>query len=148
MQFIIILLCAYILAAAFSGLMNLQELDLSENNLSNFQYGVLEDLYFLKKLWLRDNPWKCDYHIHYLFYWLRHHHNVNYNGLECKAPEEYKGWFVGKYVRSYYEECPNDRYQVHIGVDDDEWEQTEGAKKNSKQIDSSAKRGVLLTVLN
>lgn len=128
--------------------MNLQELDLSENNLSSFQYGVLEDLYFLKKLWLRDNPWKCDYHIHYLFYWLRHHHNVNYNGLECKAPEEYKGWFVGKYVRSYYEECPNDRYQVHIGVDDDEWEQTEGAKKNSKQIDSSAKRGVLLTVLN
>ncbi|CAI9623665.1 unnamed protein product [Staurois parvus] len=134
--------------AAFSGLMNLQELDLSENNLSNFQYGVLEDLYFLKKLWLRDNPWKCDYHIHYLFYWLRHHYNVNYNGLECKAPEEYKGWFVGKYVRSYYEECPNDRYQVHIGVDDDEREQIEGAKKNSKQIDSSAKRGVLLTVLS
>ncbi|XP_068132324.1 leucine-rich repeat-containing protein 17 [Hyperolius riggenbachi] len=128
--------------AAFSGLMNLQELDLSDNNLYNFQYGVLEDLYFLKKLWLRENPWRCDYHIHYLFYWLKHHYNVNYNGLECKSPEEYKGWFVGKYVRSYYEECPNERYQVYGGIEDDEWEQTE------RQNDLLTKKGVLLTVLS
>ncbi|KAM9313240.1 leucine-rich repeat-containing protein 17 [Gastrophryne carolinensis] len=128
--------------AAFSGLMNLNELDLSGNKLINFQYGVLEDLYFLKRLWLRDNPWRCDYHIHYLFYWLRHHYNVNYNGLECKAPEEYKGWFVGKYVRSYYDECPNERYQVHIGTDDDEWEQNGGDRKHAST------QGVVLTMLS
>ncbi|NXR98139.1 LRC17 protein, partial [Oxylabes madagascariensis] len=83
---------------AFSGLNNLEELDLSNNSLQNFEYGVLEDLYFLKILWLRENPWRCDYNIHYLFYWLKHHYNVHYNGLECKMPEEYKGWSVGKYV--------------------------------------------------
>ncbi|XP_063783069.1 leucine-rich repeat-containing protein 17 [Pseudophryne corroboree] len=126
--------------AAFSGLLNLQELDLSYNNLTNLKYRVLEDLYFLKKLWLRDNPWRCDYHIHYLFYWLKHHYNVNYNGLECKAPEEYKGWLVGKYLRSYYEECPNERLQVHVGMDEDDITQ-------AKQIKSGKKQGVMLTVL-
>ncbi|XP_044136088.1 leucine-rich repeat-containing protein 17 [Bufo gargarizans] len=129
--------------AAFSGLMNLHELDLSENKICNFQYGVLEDLYFLKKLWLRDNPWRCDYHIHYLFYWLKHHYNVNYNGFECKEPEEYKGWYVGKYVRSYYEECPNERLQVHVGMDEEDWEKME----DRKQIESAKTQGVLLTVL-
>ncbi|XP_066448084.1 leucine-rich repeat-containing protein 17 isoform X2 [Eleutherodactylus coqui] len=132
--------------AAFSGLMNLHELDLSENKLCNFQYGVLEDLYFLRKLWLRDNPWRCDYNIHYLFYWLKHHYNVNYNGLECKEPQEYKGWFVGKYVRSYYEECPNDRFQVHAGINEDDWEKLEDTKHKT-QIESAKTQGVLLTVL-
>ncbi|XP_075455749.1 leucine-rich repeat-containing protein 17 [Ascaphus truei] len=133
--------------AAFSGLMNLKELDLANNTLSNFQYGVLEDLYFLKKLWLRDNPWRCDYHIHYLFYWLKHHDSVNYNGLECKAPEEFKGWFVGKYVRSYYEECPNEKLQVHVErvMDEDEWERH---RDHSRQIETAKKQSVILTVLS
>ncbi|XP_069621223.1 leucine-rich repeat-containing protein 17 [Ranitomeya imitator] len=133
--------------AAFSGLLNLHELDLSENKLFNFQYGVLEDLYFLKRLWLRDNPWRCDYHIHYLFYWLKHHYNVNYNGLECKEPQEYKGWFVGKYVRSYYEECPKEKFQIHAGMDEEEWEKIDGDKKYTTQIESGKTRSVLLTVL-
>ncbi|XP_073429741.1 leucine-rich repeat-containing protein 17 [Dendrobates tinctorius] len=133
--------------AAFSGLLNLHELDLSENKLFNFQYGVLEDLYFLKRLWLRDNPWRCDYHIHYLFYWLKHHYNVNYNGLECKEPQEYRGWFVGKYVRSYYEECPKEKFQIHAGMDEEEWEKIEGDKKHTTQIESGKTRSVLLTVL-
>ncbi|KAM4746839.1 leucine-rich repeat-containing protein 17 [Rhinophrynus dorsalis] len=133
--------------AAFSGLMNLQVLDLSNNTLFNFHYGVLEDLYFLKKLWLRDNPWRCDYHIHYLFYWLKHHYNVNYNGLECKSPEEYKGWFVGKYVRSYYEECPKDKLQVQAERTMDE-EERERQTDRSRQIDTVKKKGVILTVLS
>ncbi|XP_075064847.1 leucine-rich repeat-containing protein 17 [Mixophyes fleayi] len=133
--------------AAFSGLLNLHELDLSENNLSNLKYRVLEDLYFLKKLWLRGNPWRCDYHIHYLFYWLKHHYNVNYNGLECNAPEEYKGWVVGKYLRSYYEECPNERLQEHTEMDEDDWEQSERAIKQSQLTESEKKHGVILTVL-
>ncbi|XP_053320239.1 leucine-rich repeat-containing protein 17 [Spea bombifrons] len=130
-------------SAAFSGLLNLQELDLSNNSLANFQYGVLEDLYFLKTLWLRDNPWRCDYHIHYLFYWLKHHYNVNYNGLECKSPEEYKGWFVGRYVRSYYEECPNEKFQVHTDRAMDE-EERERHKDNSKP----KPKGVIVTVIS
>ncbi len=47
--------------AAFTGLLYLGELDLSNNSLRYFQYGVLEDLYFLKRLSLEDNPWICDY---------------------------------------------------------------------------------------
>ncbi|XP_057614535.1 leucine-rich repeat-containing protein 17 [Chionomys nivalis] len=113
--------------AAFLGLTHLEELDLSNNSLQNFDYGVLEDLYFLKLLWLRDNPWRCDYSIHYLYYWLKHHYNVHYSGLECKTPEEYKGWSVGKYVRSYYEECPKDKLTTYPeafdqDTEDDEWE--------------------------
>lgn len=100
---------------------------MSNNNLQNFDYGVLEDLYFLKLLWLGDNPWRCDYNIHYLYYWLKHHYNVHYNGLECKTPEEYKGWSVGKYVRSYYEECPKDKLPSYPetfdqDTEDEEWE--------------------------
>ncbi|XP_012415057.1 leucine-rich repeat-containing protein 17 [Trichechus manatus latirostris] len=128
--------------AAFSGLTHLEELDLSNNSLQNFDYGVLEDLYFLKLLWLRDNPWRCDYNIHYLYYWLKHHYNVHYNGLECKMPEEYKGWFVGKYVRSYYEECPKDKLPAYPetfdqDTEDDEWEKIHRdhtAKKQSVRI--------------
>ncbi|XP_038597417.1 leucine-rich repeat-containing protein 17 [Tachyglossus aculeatus] len=110
--------------AAFSGLTHLEELDLTNNSLQNFDYGVLEDLYFLKILWLKDNPWRCDYNIHYLYYWLRHHYNVHYNGLECKAPKEYKGWFVGKYVRSYFEECPKDLLPSYPDQDpeEEEWD--------------------------
>ncbi|XP_069484161.1 leucine-rich repeat-containing protein 17 [Ambystoma mexicanum] len=133
--------------AAFSGLVNLQELDLSSNNLYNFEYGVLEDLYFLRKLWLRDNPWKCDYQIHYLFYWLKHHYTVNFNGLECRMPEEYKGWYVGKYVRSYYEECPKDRLQAYGDKDIDE-EELEWHKVHSKHIQPDKKHGVIITVLS
>lgn len=133
--------------AAFSGLVNLHELDLSNNNLYNFQYGVLEDLYFLRQLWLRDNPWKCDYHIHYLFYWLKHHYTVNYNGLECRTPEEYRGWYVGKYVQSYYEECPKDRLQAYPDRDMDE-EEMEWHKEHAKHIPTTQKQGVILTLLS
>ncbi|ETE59180.1 Leucine-rich repeat-containing protein 17, partial [Ophiophagus hannah] len=105
--------------ATFAGLINLEELDLSNNFLQNIEYGVLEHLYFLKILRLKDNPWRCDYNIHYLFYWLKHHYNVHYNGLECRKPEEYKGWLVRKYVRSYFEECPKDRLQIYPDVFED-----------------------------
>ncbi|XP_036614415.1 leucine-rich repeat-containing protein 17 [Trichosurus vulpecula] len=128
--------------AAFSGLTNLEELDLSNNSLQNFDYGVLEDLYFLKILWLKENPWRCDYNIHYLYYWLKHHYNVHYNGLECRTPEEYKGWLVGKYVRSYYEECPKDKLPSYPDptdqdTEDDAWEKIHRdhmAKKQSVRI--------------
>ena len=66
----------FLFLAAFLGLTHLEELDLSNNSLQNFDYGVLEDLYFLKLLWLRENPWRCDYNIHYLYYWLKHHYNA------------------------------------------------------------------------
>ncbi|XP_068525972.1 leucine-rich repeat-containing protein 17 isoform X2 [Anas acuta] len=133
--------------AAFSGLNNLEELDLSNNSLQNFEYGVLEDLYFLKVLWLRENPWRCDYNIHYLFYWLKHHYNVHYNGLECKMPEEYKGWSVGKYVRSYYEECPKDKLPVYpetfdLDKDDEEWERQKG-----QTVQTAKKHSVIVTVI-
>ncbi|XP_066038924.1 leucine-rich repeat-containing protein 17 [Chamaea fasciata] len=137
----------YIDPAAFSGLNNLEELDLSNNSLQNFEYGVLEDLYFLKILWLRENPWRCDYSIHYLFYWLKHHYNVHYNGLECKMPEEYKGWSVGKYVRSYYEECPKDKLPIYpetfdLDKDDEEWE-----RHKEQTVQTVKKHGVIVTVI-
>lgn len=95
--------------AAFAGLLYLRELDLSNNSLHYFQYGVLEDLYFLRKLTLDNNPWICDYNIHYLIYWLKHHPGVFYTGLTCSEPQEFKGWRVVDYVKTYNGECPKDR---------------------------------------
>ncbi|XP_073694377.1 leucine-rich repeat-containing protein 17 [Garra rufa] len=95
--------------AAFTGLLYLGELDLSNNSLRYFQYGVLEDLYFLRKLSLEDNPWICDYNIHYLIYWLKHHPAVSYTGLVCNEPEEFRGWPVESYVKTYNAECPKDK---------------------------------------
>lgn len=103
-------------AAAFAGLLYLRELDLSNNSLHNFQYGVLEDLYFLRKLSLGSNPWICDYNIHYLVYWLKHHPGVQYSGLTCAEPEEFKGWRVEDYVKTYNGECPKDRLTGGIDV--------------------------------
>lgn len=94
--------------AAFAGLLYLRELDLSNNSLSYFPYGVLEDLYFLRKLFLGDNPWVCDYNIHYLLYWLKHHPGVAHSGLVCSQPQEFQGWEVEDYVKTYNGECPKD----------------------------------------
>ncbi|XP_052433372.1 leucine-rich repeat-containing protein 17 [Carassius gibelio] len=94
--------------AAFMGLLYLGELDLSNNSLHYFQYDVLEDLYFLKKLSLEDNPWVCDYNIHYLIYWLKHHPGVSHTGLVCSEPEEFRGWPVENYVKTYNADCPKD----------------------------------------
>ncbi|XP_029351010.1 leucine-rich repeat-containing protein 17 [Echeneis naucrates] len=95
--------------AAFAGLLYLRELDLSNNSLHYFQYGVLEDLYFLRKLSLGNNPWICDYNIHYLIYWLKHHPGVSYTGLFCSEPQEFRGWRVEDYVKTYNGECPKDK---------------------------------------
>ncbi|XDV25129.1 hypothetical protein PO909_029100 [Leuciscus waleckii] len=95
--------------AAFMGLLYLGELDLSNNSLKFFQYGVLEDLYFLKKLSLGNNPWICDYNIHYLIYWLKHHRGVSHTGLVCSEPEEFRGWPVENYVKTYNADCPKDK---------------------------------------
>uniref|UniRef100_A0A8C8RWG8 Leucine rich repeat containing 17 n=1 Tax=Pelusios castaneus TaxID=367368 RepID=A0A8C8RWG8_9SAUR len=133
--------------AAFSGLINLEELDLSNNTLQNFEYGLLEDLYFLKTLWLRENPWKCDYNIHYLFYWLKHHYTVHYNGLECKMPEEYKGWLVGKYIRSYYEECPKDKLPVYPETFEQDKEDEERERHKEQSVQTVKKHGVIVTVI-
>lgn len=88
----------------------LRELDLSNNSLQYFQYGVLEDLYFLRKLVLGNNRWICDYNIHYLTYWLKHHPDVRYTGLICSVPREFRGWRVEDYVKTYNGECPVDKY--------------------------------------
>lgn len=95
--------------AVFAGLLYLRELDLSNNSLHYFQYGVLEDLYFLRKLSLENNPWICDYNIHYLIYWLKHHPGVSYTGLFCSEPQEFRGWRVEDYVKTYNGECPKDK---------------------------------------
>ncbi|XP_016355683.1 leucine-rich repeat-containing protein 17-like [Sinocyclocheilus anshuiensis] len=100
--------------AAFMGLLYLGELDLSNNSLRYFQYGVLEDLYFLRKLSLEDNPWICDYNIHYLIYWLKHHPGVSHTGLVCSEPEEFRGWPVENYVKTYNADCPKDKQLAGI----------------------------------
>ncbi|KAI5614933.1 leucine-rich repeat-containing protein 17 precursor [Silurus asotus] len=92
--------------AAFAGLLHLRELDLSNNSLHYFNYGVLEDLYYLRTLSLVGNPWTCDYNIHYLIYWLKHHTAVEHTGLVCSEPEEFRGWSVESYVKTYNDECP------------------------------------------
>ncbi|XP_051547091.1 leucine-rich repeat-containing protein 17-like [Myxocyprinus asiaticus] len=103
--------------AAFTGLLHLGELDLSNNSLRYFQYGVLEDLYFLKKLSMGNNPWICDYNIHYLIYWLKHHSGVSYTGLVCSEPEEFRGWPVEKYVKTYNADCPDKQQNQLPGTD-------------------------------
>ncbi|XP_067861093.1 leucine-rich repeat-containing protein 17 [Heptranchias perlo] len=99
----------YINPAAFAGLLRLKELDLSWNALYNFEYGVLEHLYFTERLVLTGNRWRCDYQIHYLAYWLQVHHTVQFEGLECTTPNEYKGWTVQNYIKKYYEGCPKEK---------------------------------------
>ncbi|XP_051890009.1 leucine-rich repeat-containing protein 17 [Pristis pectinata] len=99
----------YINPAAFVGLLRLKELDLSENHLDNFEYGVLEHLYFIERIILTRNRWKCDYQIHYLAYWLQVHYTVKSEGLECTEPSEYEGWTVQKYIKKYYEGCPKEK---------------------------------------
>ncbi|XP_066525192.1 leucine-rich repeat-containing protein 17 [Hoplias malabaricus] len=94
--------------AAFAGLLHLQELDLSNNSMHNFNYGILEDLYYLRTLSLGDNPWVCDYNIHYLIYWLKLHPAVVHTGLVCSEPEEFQDWPVESYVKTYNAECPKD----------------------------------------
>ncbi|MED6277915.1 hypothetical protein CHARACLAT_018347 [Characodon lateralis] len=111
--------------AAFAGLLHLRELDLSNNSLQYFQYSVLEDLYFLRRLTLDNNPWICDYNIHYLVYWLRHHPSVSYTGLICSEPQEFRGWRVEDYVKTYNGECPVDKYM-------EENETGQGAEEGSE----------------
>ncbi|KAM7367064.1 hypothetical protein PAMP_014989 [Pampus punctatissimus] len=111
--------------AAFAGLLYLHELDLSNNSLHYFHYGVLEDLYFLRKLSLDNNPWICDYNIHYLIYWLRHHPGVAYTGLICSEPQEFKGWRVIDYVKTYNGECPKDKQIEETDTGQEEQWETE-----------------------
>ncbi|CAB1313711.1 unnamed protein product [Coregonus sp. 'balchen'] len=85
-------------------------LDLSNNSLHFFHYGVLEDLYFLSLLRLGGNPWVCDYSIHYLVYWLRLHPGVTHSGLLCHSPSELKGKSVEDYVHSYNRACSQTEY--------------------------------------
>ncbi|XP_053283117.1 leucine-rich repeat-containing protein 17 [Pleuronectes platessa] len=94
---------------SLSGLLHLHELDLSHNSLHFIKYGVLEDLYFLSELKLGENPWVCDYSIHYMVYWLRLHPRVRQSGLICRSPPEHTGERVEAYVKSYYIVCPKDR---------------------------------------
>lgn len=125
--------------AAFAGLLYLHELDLSNNSLHYFQYGVLEDLYFLRKLTLDNNPWICDYNIHYLTYWLKHHPGVSYTGLICSEPQEFRGWRVVDYVKTYNGECPKDK-QIG-GTDTGQAEQ--GGTENEAQAGEETAEGVL-----
>lgn len=77
---------------------------------------MLEDLYFLRQLALDDNQWVCDYNIHYLIHWLKHHPGVLYTGLICTEPQEFRGWRVEDYVKTYNGECPMDK-QTGGGAD-------------------------------
>ncbi|XP_040019948.2 leucine-rich repeat-containing protein 17 [Gasterosteus aculeatus] len=104
--------------ASLFGLLHLLELDLSNNSLRFVHYGVLEDLYFLSKLKLGDNPWVCDYSIHYMAYWLQLHSKVRHSGLWCQSPPEHTGESVAEYVYSYNKECPKDRQ--HSRSDEDQ----------------------------
>lgn len=107
----------FTLTAAFAGLLHLRELDLSNNSLHYFRYGVLEDLYYLRTLSLGGNPWICDYNIHYLIYWLKHHPAVKHTGLVCSEPEEFRDWPVESYVKTYNAECPKDKQvDLHRGT--------------------------------
>ncbi|XP_015243764.1 PREDICTED: leucine-rich repeat-containing protein 17-like [Cyprinodon variegatus] len=115
--------------AAFAGLLHLRHLDLSNNSLRYFPYGVLEDLYFLRKLNLDNNPWMCDYYIHYLVYWLKHHPAVSFTGLICSEPEEFRGWRVEDYVKTYNGECPIDK-QIE---DNDNGQGAHGGSENEAQ---------------
>ncbi|CAK6949910.1 leucine-rich repeat-containing protein 17 [Scomber scombrus] len=128
--------------AAFAGQLYLYELDLSNNSLHYFQYGVLEDLYFIRKLTLDNNPWICDYNIHYLIYWLKHHPGVTYTGLICSEPQEFQGWRVADYVKTYNGECPKDN---HIGETDtgQEGQGGQGGMENEAHVMEETAEGLL-----
>jgi len=107
----------------------LHGLDLSNNSLHYFQYGILEDLYFLQTLSLENNPWICDYNIHYLIYWLKHHPGVSYTGLICTEPQEFRGWRVEDYVKTYNGECPIDKQTEGMDTGQD----SQGGSENEAQ---------------
>lgn len=69
----------------------------------------MEDLYYLRTLYLGGNPWICDYNIHYLIYWLKHHPAVEYTGLQCSDPDEFRNWPVESYVKTYNDDCLKDK---------------------------------------
>ncbi|XP_021428499.2 leucine-rich repeat-containing protein 17-like [Oncorhynchus mykiss] len=91
--------------ASPSGLLHLREFDQHNNSLHFFNYGVLEDLYFVSLLRLGGNPWVCNYSIHYLVYWLRLHPGVTHSGLLCHPPSKHGGKSVEDYVHSYNRAC-------------------------------------------
>nr|XP_006137592.1 leucine-rich repeat-containing protein 17 isoform X2 [Pelodiscus sinensis] len=132
------------------------KLDLSNNKIKQLQAKEFEDVNELKTLNLSsngivyidpENPWRCDYNIHYLFYWLKHHYNVRYSGLECKMPEEYKGWYVEKYVQSYYEECPKDKLPIYPETFEQDKEDEEWERHKEQSVQTVKKHGVIVTVI-
>ncbi|KAM3858980.1 leucine-rich repeat-containing protein 17 [Diretmus argenteus] len=141
--------------AAFAGLLYLRELDLSNNSLHHFQYGVLEDLYFLRRLSLANNPWICDYNIHYLIYWLKHHPGIYYTGLICSEPQEFRGWPVEDYVKTYNGECPKDRQTGQTntgqggqeGTDNEAQEQEQTGEEQGGQLPSHIKEKNPFTII-
>lgn len=49
-------------------------------------------------------------------YWLKHHTAVQHTGLVCSEPEEFRGWPVESYVKTYNAECPKDmQVNLHRG---------------------------------
>uniref|UniRef100_UPI00358FECCD leucine-rich repeat-containing protein 17-like n=1 Tax=Myxine glutinosa TaxID=7769 RepID=UPI00358FECCD len=92
-------------ADAFFGLHMLEHMDMRDNKLQTLEFGTLQDMYALQTLLIEDNPWKCDYYIHYLVYWLRYHSNVVYGDPICAEPFEFHSWTLVNYMRHYYTGC-------------------------------------------
>ncbi|XP_078717233.1 leucine-rich repeat-containing protein 17-like [Lampetra fluviatilis] len=95
----------YIHPDALAGLHVLEHVDLRNNRLSSLEFGTLKDMYHLQSLLIEDNPWRCDFDIHYMVYWFSYHMGVRYGEPVCTQPSEFKGWTLANYMRRYYSDC-------------------------------------------
>lgn len=60
-------------------------------------------------------------------------------------PEEYKEWFVGKLVRSYFEECPKDKLPAYPETFEQDREDDECGKIHSDH--AAKKQSVRITIV-
>ncbi|XP_062857599.1 leucine-rich repeat transmembrane protein FLRT2 [Trichomycterus rosablanca] len=81
--------------SAFSGLGQLEKLDLSGNVLQTLPQGVFNGLKSLTHLNVRNNQWRCDCAVKWIVTWLKSlPSSTNVKGFICHRPDRLKGMVI------------------------------------------------------
>lgn len=85
----------------------LQKLNLDSNNLTSLSWRHFQGVHSLIYLSLRDNPWRCDCHIHFLREHLIKTRTMDISDdVVCESPHELKGRGLASIPRSQVLPCP------------------------------------------
>lgn len=94
-------------ASAFSGLFQLEKLDLSGNLLQTLPQGVFHDLRNLTYLNVGNNRWRCDCTIQWIVFWLKSlPSSTNVKGFTCYQPKRFRGTLIRELPLDSLE-CPD-----------------------------------------